>query len=250
VGKTDEYRLLLRGMDDWEAYLIAESGLHGPRANLELVQAVADEGDPATFRRYAAVAANDPASSPAREFLALCAAVGFGRLLAEGDGEALPLLEELALDSRWRVREGVAIGLQRLGKQDMRKLLGIAAEWSRGERLLQRAAIAAVCEPPLLKDEAEVGPVLAILDTVTASLAEASDRLTENFRVLRQALAYCWSVAVAASPRVGKPAMEGWLGNPDPDVRWVMRENLKKARLGRMDTDWVRTWSERVSSAS
>ena len=30
------------------------------------------------------------------------------------------------------------------------------------------------------------------------------------------------------------------VGN-DPDIRWIMRENLKKKRLARMDPGWV-TW--------
>jgi hypothetical protein len=32
---------------------------------------------------------------------------------------------------------------------------------------------------------------------------------------------------------------EKWLADPDKDVRWIMRENLKKNRLVRMDADWV-----------
>ncbi len=57
-------------------------------------------------------------------------------------------------------------------------------------------------------------------------------------RLLR-ALAYCWSVAVAALPDAGKPLMEVWLASDDPDIRWIMRENLKKNRLVKMDAAWV-----------
>ena len=39
--------------------------------------------------------------------------------------------------------------------------------------------------------------------------------------------------------------MEKWLANPDPDVRWIMRENLKKNRLVRMDAAWVARWRSR-----
>jgi len=38
---------------------------------------------------------------------------------------------------------------------------------------------------------------------------------------------------------VGKPLMEEWLASADTDVRWIMRENLKKNRLVRMDAAWV-----------
>ena len=57
----------------------------------------------------------------------------------------------------------------------------------------------------------------------------------DAFKTLRQGLGYCWSVAVAALPEAGKPLMEKWLASADPDIRWIMRENLKKNRLVRMD---------------
>ena len=44
---------------------------------------------------------------------------------------------------------------------------------------------------------------------------------------------------MAAYPASGKAAMERWLGSTDKDVRWVMRENLRKGRLRRMDAAWV-----------
>jgi hypothetical protein len=33
--------------------------------------------------------------------------------------------------------------------------------------------------------------------------------------------------------------MEFWATSPDRDVRWILTENLKKARLVRLDPDWV-----------
>ncbi len=52
-------------------------------------------------------------------------------------------------------------------------------------------------------------------------------------------LAYCWSVAVAAFPEEGKPLMEKWFDSEDKDIRWMVKENLKKNRLVKMDADWV-----------
>ena len=60
--------------------------------------------------------------------------------------------------------------------------------------------------------------------------------------MLRQGLGYCWSVAVAALPGEGKLFMEKWLGTLNKDIQWIMQENLKKARLARMDLEWVRKW--------
>ena len=52
-------------------------------------------------------------------------------------------------------------------------------------------------------------------------------------------MAYCWSVVVAALPEDGKPMMERWLYSEDKDIRWMMKENLKKNRLVKMDEAWV-----------
>jgi len=85
--KSDAYRAELRRLPDWEPYLRQESRLPGPRSNLELAQAVAEEGDAACFERllcYDAVRA--PTNTP-DEFLAVCGVLGLGRLLAEGQRE-------------------------------------------------------------------------------------------------------------------------------------------------------------------
>ena len=72
------------------------------------------------------------------------------------------------------------------------------------------------------------------------------DRRGEDFLTLRKGLGYCWSVAVAALPAEGKALMEKWLVKPDKDVRWIMKENLKKNRLVRMDAGWVKKWRGKI----
>ena len=52
MGKKDDYGMMLKSLDDWDEYLLHESGLPGPRGNLELAQAVADLGSHELFRRY------------------------------------------------------------------------------------------------------------------------------------------------------------------------------------------------------
>jgi len=106
--------------------------------------------------------------------------------------------------------------------------------------------VAALCEPPLLREPAAAEATLAILDEITASLAAETDRRKDEFKVLRQALAYGWSVAVAALPEQGKPLLEKWLRSEDRDVAWLARENLKKDRLKRMDPAWVARVSDRA----
>jgi hypothetical protein len=118
--------------------------------------------------------------------------------------------------------------------------------WSKGNWYEKRAAAAALAEPRLLKDAEQVTQVLQILEQITASMQKADVPNDDAFKVLRQGMSYCWSVVVAALPEAGKPMMEKWLDSPSKDVRWMMKENLKKNRLIKMDADWVKICTARM----
>jgi hypothetical protein len=160
----------------------------------------------------------------------------------------LVTLRQCASDARWRIREAVVMALQRLGRADMEALLAEMGRWSRGTRLEQRAAAAAVCHPDLIQGAAHAERVLGLLDSITNSLQQAEDRRSDEFKTLRQGLGYCWSVAVSAWPEAGKRAMERWLACDDRDVRWIMKQNLSKKRMERMDGKWVATWKSQLGS--
>jgi hypothetical protein len=266
MTKADNYRTALAALPaaDWEPYLLAHSNLPGPRGNLELAQVVADAGTEAQLRRWASLSPDVASGRQAAAentpecFLAFCGVVGLGAVMARGAGRGevsspstaggetqggetppLQVLRPLASDPRWRIREAVAMALQRWGDADMPSLLAEMADWAAGNPWEQRAAAAALCEPRLLKQPEHATAVLRILDEITASIVHLADRKSDAFKTLRQGLAYCWSVAVAALPDAGKALMEKWLASPDPDIRWIMRENLKKNRLVKMDAEWV-----------
>ncbi len=131
------------------------------------------------------------------------------------------------------------MALQRVGDANMRLLLTEMKKWSRGNWLEKRAAAAALCEPRLLEDSKVAARVLAHLDAMTASIADAEDRKNDAFVAFKKGLGYCWSVAVVALPQEGKALMEKWFASADPDIQWIMRENLSKNRLARMDAAWV-----------
>jgi hypothetical protein len=233
MGRVEQYREDLRGLTEWEAYLKKNSGLPGARANLELVEAVGEQADPERLWRL---------SASSDEFLALCGTAGLGHLAVSDPVPVMSWLRELASDPRWRVREGVAIALQNLGRHSMSRLLAEMEKWSADGPFLQRAAVAGLCEPSLLKEPEHVTRVLRILDRITRSMAATSARKGEDFRVLRQALGYCWSVAAAALPEAGRPLMEKWLRSPDKDVAWVMQSNLGKPRIVALGPPWIAKW--------
>jgi hypothetical protein len=194
------------------------------------VQAVADEGDAA---RFAALVASED------EYEVMCGVVGLGRLLAERVDPATEAdLRASAKDHRWRVREGVAMALQRLGDVDMSRLLDLADSWADDpDPFVQRAAVAGVCEPRLLKLASASIRGIELCRRVTDALVAwpPAERSGEAARTLRQALGYCWSVAVAANPSVGLPAFREIENDEHPDAVWIARENRKKARLKRVE---------------
>ena len=112
MTKADQYREALKTCADWDTYLMQESGLPGPRGNLELAQAAADEATAAQIDHWLTF---DPVRAPVNspgEFLAFCGVVGVGRLIVEGQIDRWPALRRCASDPRWRTREGVAMALQ------------------------------------------------------------------------------------------------------------------------------------------
>jgi hypothetical protein len=244
----ETYAERLRGIKEWRTYLVTNSGLPGPRGNIELAQAVADLGTARLFRQYLDLDDDPRVPDPEKEYLVFCAVLGLGRLVADGERGHLDALRRYASDPRWRVREAVAMALQRFGVVDMDLLLRTAKKWLKGGWLEQRAVAAGLCEPALLHDLKHVDGVLDALDAITAGIADAEDRTTDAFRALRKGMGYCWSVAAAASPGEGKRRMERWMSSADADVRWIMKENLGKNRLVRIDPAWAETWRSRLSA--
>ncbi|MCL3862296.1 HEAT repeat domain-containing protein [Actinotalea sp. K2] len=234
MNRVEQYRRSLRRLPStgWPAYLSEHSGLPGPRGNIELAKALAEEADPSVL---------DALLSGEDEYLVFCGVVGLGRRLADGaagaDGDLEHQLHAHASDGRWRVREAVAMALQRLGDTDPARMFRLCAIWAGDpDPLVQRAAVAGVCEPRLLDGPDAARVAVDICELVTRSLAARprEERRRPEVRVLRRGLGYCWSVAVAADPRLGLPRLRALLDSPDPDVGWIVRENLSKARLSRL----------------
>ena len=236
-----------------EGCLLANSGLPGPRGNLELAHALADRlareaPGPAVRARLERWRAQAPEQAPTgnpREFLSFCGALARSADWArDGDGpggergraQIARDLRQAAEDPRWRMREAAAMALQRIGEADPASLLELLPAWlETGSYFVLRAVAAALAHPPLLEDPAIARRALTLADGVLskAAAAPAAARREEGFRVLRQGLGYALSVLAAAEPEQGFALMEHWAARRDPDVAWILRENLKKKRLAR-----------------
>ncbi len=237
--KVIPYIEKLKSLKDWDSFLMKESGLPGPRGNLELAQAFAEVAEESLIQKYVSIKPDEAPENTPKVFLAFCGVVGLGNLINKGKMNYLKQLRCFASDHRWRIREAVAIVLQRIGDGDISFLLKEMKDWSKGNLFEKRAAIASLCEPRLLKSDEISCSVLDILDDVTLSITNLTESKNEAFEVLKKGLAYGWSVAMVACPEKGKKLFEKWVGSKDKEIIWIMKENLKKKRLLKMDKEWV-----------
>ncbi|HZU70407.1 MAG TPA: hypothetical protein VFA09_24260 [Ktedonobacteraceae bacterium] len=231
-----------------EFYLREQSRLPGKRANLELaiefsnlLGAVVPEYARQT-RELLTYLLHDgehiEVNTPG-EFVVLCGIVASGACAAVLPGwreEIYKLLGHYASSLSWRVREAVAMGFQQLlpaaPEETIAYLMTLAAE---GDNFQQRASIAAVAEPPLLHAPEIVNAALSIQRLVLERMHSVpiAERKREDFRALRQALGYTLSVVTAAAPEKGFALMSQSASWNDPDINWILRENLKKKRLAK-----------------
>lgn len=222
--------------------LYDNSGLPGPRGNLELLARFASSATRAEAEECLSFMSEDLSNSP-EEYLAMCGVVASCVLARRSIQKAVDLARPFASHSSWRIRESVAIGIQEISGGHMEETLAALEPWVAGSDLERRAVVAALCEPKLLGEESVAVQVLEVLERISLTLADRG-KLDEDAKVLRQALGYGWSVAAVAAPERGKALIEAMADSASVDLRWIARENIKKKRLERMDRAWV----ERLSN--
>ncbi|MFO7323871.1 MAG: hypothetical protein DIU68_019250 [Chloroflexota bacterium] len=231
-------------------YLMEKSNLPGPRMNLGLANNFADAvgelvSEPQTrverlemlLDTWARLPVDQAPVNHPRVILPCVAVLSYGQAAVsrpEWWDDEIAKLERAATDPRWRVREMVAAALQRMLAADWTRTCGALMSWiACGEPLRIRAAVAAVAEPGLLADKQRAEDALAVQAEAVNQFIHFSpeQRRDENVRALRQALGYTLSVVTAASPETGFHLMEELAALPDPDIVWIVRENMKKKRL-------------------
>ncbi len=238
-SKVDHYINRLKNEKKLIHFLQSESNLPGPRANIELAKAfarIADEHVTVQLCEYDADIAptNDP-----KEFLCFCGILALGKFIARGKPQYFTDLKRFASDPRWRAREAVAMALQSIGRKDPLLLLSEMMLWARGSLYQKRAVAAALCDPVLLADRTIVEQTFIHLNKITREIPLVQNKREEDFKVLRKALGYCWSVAISAEPKIGIPTFEKLMEINDKDVKWILKENLKKNRFKKLDPIWA-----------
>jgi len=219
-----------------ESFLVTHSNLPGPRANLELLFALsATYEDHQVLTEWLAIAESQEDGTTPRSFLPMCAAACLGKLYVKrNDRRIIEQLRCTANDNRWRVREGVAFGLQFIGEDNFNALKEIVNLWlySSSNRE-KRAILAGLAHPPILDNDAA-----AFCLATTDQILHTMDR-TSDFEILRKGLDYAISVFATASPEAGFRFIEQRIGD-DTVLNRIMRENLRKNRLMKINPSEVR----------
>ncbi|MHA2168505.1 MAG: HEAT repeat domain-containing protein [Candidatus Kariarchaeaceae archaeon] len=236
--EIDDYSIL-------QKFLLTGCNLPGRRANLELAAAFVKVIESSTdtshswaicidFLKFNSIKAptNDPL-----EFLPFCAVWGIGGIASKNEDkldEAITLLYHSASDPRWRIREAVAKGLQKLLQYQSLAVKPILKSWITGTNwLAMRATVAGLAEEVNRSKNNLAEYALSIHKTIfeTIQNTEESELTEEHFTILKKGLSYTLSVIVEVSPESGFSMIQDFLGTQNKILTSIISENLKKKRL-------------------
>jgi hypothetical protein len=210
-----------------EQFVVENSNLPGPRANLELAFALSEVFENmGVLAKWAEIEVDRADDNDPRSFLPFCSAVCLGSLYTKTkDEEIVRILKKMANDDRWRIREAVAFGFQRIGEDNLSELKRIFSEWiEKSNNREKRAILVSLAHPKILdRDKSLVR--FEFLEKVFKNMERDDD-----FEILKKGLEFTLSVYTAANPEYGFSFMEKWIGK-DKVIDDIIKANLKKNRL-------------------
>ncbi|WP_052421296.1 hypothetical protein [Paenibacillus sp. FSL R7-0273] len=227
------------GGQQLEEYLLQNSGLPGPRANLALAARFARYYSKPEITGTAWSLIIKWAGEPG-EYLPFCAVQACAAHYSYADNEhrrqIRGILRTAMNDSGWRVREAAAIGLQLIGENDFSLLQELLDSWRPEASVLeQRAFLAGLAHPPLLESRSQVLYCLDLAEEITDAILQGKTAGCdpEHFRVLSKGLEYCLSLFAAAEPEAGFAMLRRLIESRDPRILRLVKANLGKARLSK-----------------
>ncbi len=226
-GFIQKLKLIIDDSEKLEKFVIENSNLPGPRANLELAFALSDVYENfGVLERWARIDVNQASVNDPKSFLPFCSAVCLGRLYAKTkDEKIVHALKKVANDDRWRIREAAAFGFQKIGEDNFQELKKIFSEWIvKSNNREKRAIIVALAHPKIL-DRNTSFYCFKILEEIFKNMERDDD-----FKILKKGLEFTISVYTAANPEEGFSFMEKWIGK-DEAIDLIIKSNLKKNRL-------------------
>jgi len=107
-----------------------------------------------------------------------------------------------------------------------------------------RAVAAGVAEPIILKDNETAQKALELHKEIYSRILSRKERKSDTFKTMRKGLGYTLSVVVCAVPKEGFLLIQKLVGLQDADIRWIIKQNLKKKRLTKNFPDDVASINE------
>lgn len=224
--------------------LLEHSHLPGPRGNLELLYEFSRDARKDEIETCLSYISPDVRNSP-EEFVGMCGILSYSIHHQKEIQKVLSFLKEYTGHDSWRIREAVAMSIQEISEKNLEKVLTGLDDFIHGHDFEKRAVVAGLCEPKLLTDQKTNLQILDILYRISQTI-DHDDKLDEGATSLRKALGYGWSVVICAIPDEGKQLFEKMFDWSGKHIQWILKENLKKNRLQKLDPDWVNECSKKL----
>jgi hypothetical protein len=226
-------------------YLEDNSSLPGRRANLELAKAFTNVVEELSTNHHASLTelingfcsinSIDAPTNTSKEFIPFCGTWALGIVGCKDEQNfkhSMVMLNRMAKDSRWRVREATAKGISLLLQKNSTLTLQILDEWIKMESwLVYRAIAAGLASPSTLQDRTIAIKALDLHKKVLETILSNPNNRNEDFKILRKGLAYTLSVIIVEVPDEGFTYLKSLTKTQDKDIRWIIKENMKKNRL-------------------
>jgi hypothetical protein len=218
-------------------FLVANSGLPGPRGNLML----AAEFSRLIARDWAAKRGLLKGlivswSSSGDEYLMFVAHSAIGHVLSCNPEEmdwAVPILYEANFSPLWRAREGVTFALEALLEDRADLALSLIDKWCKPrDPIVVRNSIVALAHPTQLRrNHAQLDALKRYNDVGMEMVAKAIDP-GDGVKILAKSLGFTISVAAEADEGY-LDEFEIWIDRNVKVWRAILRENLTKARIAK-----------------
>lgn len=251
------------GNKEFISYLLGHSNLPGKRGNLELAFAFAEyiEEQYPIYREptlnfcEALITENPPDRriTGSEEFLPFCGILGLGRIGKidpSKEPDILVYVKCAAQDERWRIREAVAMAIQDLMDARPETTIDILQSWvNEDSYLLYRAVAAGIAEPRFMKKKEIAQVALELHKAILAKVVRETDRRDPDYNILIKGLCYTLSVVVVGIEREGFAYLNDLLDMDHPIINKIVRENLKKKRLIRLNAKNVADLQQKLEKA-
>jgi hypothetical protein len=203
-------------------YLEDNSSLPGRRANLELAKAFTNVVEELSTNHHASLTelingfcsinSIDAPTNTSKEFIPFCGTWALGIVGCKDEQNfkhSMVMLNRMAKDSSQ-----------------------ILDEWIKMESwLVYRAIAAGLASPSTLQDRTIAIKALDLHKKVLETILSNPNNRNEDFKILRKGLAYTLSVIIVEVPDEGFTYLKSLTKTQDKDIRWIIKENMKKNRL-------------------